>query len=142
METGQVRKQVQQALAKIKERAQQRRARSAAAEEAYGVFLEHIATPIAKQVASALKVEGYTFTVFTPSRGLRLALDKGRDDFIELALDADSDRPQVIARVSYTRGSRTIDSERPVKQGVPPDALVEEDVLEFFLQALEPFLER
>jgi hypothetical protein len=142
METGQVRKQVQQALKQIKERAQQRRARASAAEDAYGVFLEHVATPIAKQVANALKSEGYSFTVFTPSRGLRLALDKGRDDFIELALDGESDPPQVVARISHTRGSRTIDQERALKEGVPPDALTEDDVLEFLLQALAVFLEK
>ena len=66
---------------------------------------------VARQLANAMKAEGYAFTVFTPGNGLRLAADRGRDDFIELALDATGDRPEVMARVSQQRGSRTLDEE-------------------------------
>jgi hypothetical protein len=89
-----------------------------------------------------LKAEGYAFTVFTPGGGLRLASDRTRDDFIELALDTSGDRPQVVGRISHARGSRTLDEERPVKPGAAPDAITEDDVLEFLLTALEPWLER
>jgi hypothetical protein len=142
LETGEVRKQLLHTLAEFRERAQQRRGRAAHAERDFATFLELTAIPLARQVAGALKAEGYSFTVFTPGRGLRLALDKGRDDFIDFALDTDSDPPQVIGRISYTRGSRTIVSDQPIKQGVGPGALAEHDVLEFLLRALGPFLER
>ena len=142
METGQVRKHVMQALSAHREHAQHRRAQAADAEREFGTFLELVAVPLARQVASALKAEGYAFTVFTPGRGLRLALDKGRDDFIDFALDTEGDRPQVVGQVSYTRGSRTVVDAQPVKDGTGPADLTDQDVLEFLLRALAPFLER
>ncbi len=142
METGQVRKRVVQTLTALRDRAQQRRARSADAEREFASFLDAVATPLARQVAGALKAEGYAFTVFTPGRGLRLALDKSRDDFIDLVLDTEGERPQVSGHISYTRGSRTIVAEQPVKDGTGPAELTEEDLLEFLMRALEPFLER
>jgi hypothetical protein len=142
LETGQVRKQVVQALTGLRERMQQRRARGADAERDFGAFLEAVATPLARQVAAALKAEGYAFTVFTPGHGLRLALDKGRDDFVDLLLDTDGETPQVIGRTSYTRGSRTLIADQPIKDGVGPASLTEQDVLDFLLRALEPLLER
>jgi hypothetical protein len=142
MELGWVRKQVVQALVGIREREQQRRAAVQDAEAHFTTFLDGVATPLAQQVATALKAEGYTFTVFTPGRGLRLALDKGRDDFLELLLDTEGERPQVTGRVSYTRGSRTIVVESPVKEGVGPESLTEQDVFAYLMRALEPFLVR
>ena len=142
MEVSHVRRRLQAAIAAARDRSQERRKRVADAERAYAVFLQDVATPVTRQVANALKTEGYAFTVFTPGDGLRLAADRGRDDFIEFSLDTDGDRPQVVARVSHTRGSRTIDEERPVRSGVAPDALSEEDVLDFLMGALEPWLER
>jgi len=125
-----------------RDRAQQQRQRVADAEIAYESFLTHVATPLARQVASALNAERYAFTVSTPGRGLRLALDRGRDDFVELALDTESDQPTVVGRIRRTRGSRTVDEERPVKPGASPEQLSEDDVLEFLVNALEPWLER
>jgi len=123
-------------------RAQQRRERTAEAETTYAAFLQNVATPVARQLTNVLKVEGYAFTVFTPGDGLRLASDRGRDDYIEFALDTVSDTPQVVGRIRHTRGSRTIDEERPVRPGAAPDAVSEEDVLAFLLEALGPWLER
>jgi hypothetical protein len=80
--------------------------------------------------------------VFTPGNGLRFASDRGRDDFIELALDTSVHNPEVIARISQQRGSRTTDEEVPVKRGASPGEISEEDFLEFVLGALEPWLER
>ena len=142
MEVSQVRKRVQQAMGAARDRAQLRRQRTAEAQRAYEVFVRDVATPVARQVASALKAEGYPFTVSTPGDGLRLASDRGRDDFVELTLDAGGSTPQVLGRISHTRGSRTVDEERPVKAGAAPDAITEDDVLEFLLGALEPWLER
>jgi hypothetical protein len=142
VEISQVRKRVQTAMTAARERAQQRRQRAADAESTYDGFLTHVATPLARQIANALNAEGYAFTVSTPGRGLRLALDRGRDDFIELALDTDADEPAVVGRIRRTRGSRTLEEERPLKAGATPDQLTESDVLEFFAGALEPWLER
>src|SRR5262245_18058494 len=124
-----------------RERAQRRRQNAAAAEKGFESFLS-IATPVVRQIANALKVEGYAFTVFTPERAVRLASDRGHDDFIELALDTDADPPEVVGRVSQARGLRTIDTKRRLKPGSAPEAITEEDVLEFFLEALDPWIER
>ena len=142
MEVSRVRKRVQTAIASSRDRAQRRRQRAADAESAYDSFLTQVATPLARQVTSALNAEGYAFTVSTPGRGLRLALDRGRDDFIELALETNADLPTVVGRVRRTRGSRTIEDERPIKTGATPDQLTEDDLLEFFVSSLEPWLER
>ena len=125
-----------------RQQAQRHRLQVAQAEHEYAAFLTNVATPVVRQLANALKAEGYSFTVFTPGGGLRLASDTRRDDFIELMLDSTPDRPQVLGRISHTRGSRTLDEERPVKPGASPEALTEEDVLDFLLNALGPWLER
>ena len=140
MEVSHVRRRVQAAIAAARQRSQEHRHAATEAERAYAVFLEQVATPVARQVANVLKVEGLPFTLFTPGNALRLAPDRGREDFIELALDAAADPPQVVGRISHSRGSRTLDEERPLKAGVTPDALTEDDVLEFLLTALEPWL--
>jgi len=114
----------------------------AEAEGAYETFLTEIATPVARQVANAMKAEGYSFTVFTPGNGLRLASDRSRDDFIDVGLDTSGDKPEIMGRVSQQRGSRTIDDERPVKRGASPAEIDEEEFLDFLLSALEPWLER
>lgn len=142
MEISQVRKQLKTAIDQARDRAQQRRQRTGEAERAYATFLETVATPVTRQVANALKAEGYAFTVFTPGGGLRLASDRARDDYIEFALDTSLERPQVVARTSHTRGSRTIEDERVLRKGTPIDAITEEDVLEFLIDVLEPWLER
>jgi hypothetical protein len=142
MEISHVRRQLKTAIDQARARSQQRRQRAADAERAYAIFLETIATPVTRQVANALKAEGYAFTVFTPGGGLRLAWDRSRDDYLEFALDDAGDRPQIVARTSRTRGSRTIADERPLKKGTAIEAITEADVLEFLLELLEPWLER
>lgn len=133
---------MQAAIAAAREHAQQRRQRTADAESAYDRFLADVATPLARQIANTLQAEGYAFIVSTPGRGLRLALDRGRDDFVELALETDGEEPSVIGRIRRTRGSRTLEEERPVKRGAHPDQVSEQDLLDFFESALQPWLER
>jgi hypothetical protein len=142
LEVSQVNKRVQNAIEDARARAQARRNDAASAEKAYGVFLETVATPVARQVANALKVAKIGFTLGTPGGGLRLAADRGRDDFVEFVLDTSGDVPQAAGRVSVSRGSRTLDELRPVKAGTAIEDLSEEDVLDFLVRALEPWLER
>ncbi len=142
MEITQVRRRVLSGIAAARDRAQQRRARSDEAEKAFQVFLQVVATPIAQQVAMALNAEGYPFTVNTPADGVRLVYDRGRDNFVEFALDTGGDHPQVIGRISQGRGSRRLEEERPVRPDVFPSELTDEDVLEFIMQAVESWLAR
>ena len=71
-----------------------------------------------------------------------MAADRGRDDYVEFVLDASGELPQAAGRVSVSRGSRTIDEVIPVKPGAAIEDLTDEDVLEFLVRALEPWLER
>ena len=142
VEVSEVRRQLMHAIDRAKSRAQQRRQQTADAERAYATFLEDVATPTTKMLANALKAEGYPFTVSTPSGGLRLASDRGRDDYVEFALDGSGDRLAVVGRIRHTRGSRTLEDERPIKPGAAPEELSDSDVLAFLVNALEPWLER
>jgi hypothetical protein len=142
VEVSEVRRQLKHAIDRAKARAQQKRQTAADTERAYATFLEEVATPTTRMLANALKAEGYLFTVSTPSGGLRLASDRGRDDYVELALDGSGDKPIVVGRVRHTRGSRTLEDERPIKAGAGPQDLTEVDVLAFLVNALDPWLER
>jgi len=142
MEVAQVRRRVQAALAAARERSQQRRQKVADAESRYDRFLTDVAVPLARQVANVLKAEGRTFTVSTPGRTVRIETDRGRDDYLEIALNTDVDPPAIVAHIRHTRGSRTIDEERTVHSGGAVDDISEDDLLEFILGALEPWIER
>ena len=142
VEISVVRKRLQSAMAASREVVQRRRARTAEAEKEYDRFLREVATPVARLLVTALKAEGYAFTVFTPAGGLRLASDRTRDDYVELGLDTTAEYPYVMGRISRTRGSRTLAEERPIAPRAAPEQLTEEDVLAFLLEALSPWLER
>jgi hypothetical protein len=142
VEISQVRKRLTQTIAAAREQARRRREHTAEAEADYAAFLEQVAVPITKQLANALKAEGFLFTVFTPGDGLRLVSDGNRDDYVEFALDTTADAPQIIGRISLARGSRIITDERPVRPGATPKAVSEDDVLTFLLDALRTWLER
>jgi hypothetical protein len=142
LEVSHVRRRLAAAIEQARRDAQQRRERSSEVQRAYEVFLADVAVPVARMAASVLKAEGYSFTVATPGGGVRLISDKGRDDYIEIALDTTAHPPDVLGRIRYARGSRTIAEERSVKAGAPPQAITEDDFLEFLVRALEPWLER
>src|SRR5262245_47546814 len=129
MEISAVRRRVHSAITSAKATEQDRRQRVTDATRDYAVFLETVATPLMQQLANVLKVEKYAFTVSTPGDTVQLSYDHGRDDFIEIALDTSNGYPQVVGRISRTRGSRRIDEERPIKPDASPAALTEEDVL-------------
>jgi len=140
VEVSHVNRRLKAAIDQARTRTQARRQRTAEAEQAFAAFLEKVATPVTRQMANALKAAGLGFTVASPDRGLRLSSDRGRDDYIEFALDTDGAEPQAVGRVRVTRGSRTSDETLPVKAGTAPEDLTDEDVLEFLLRALEPWL--
>ena len=141
MEVSYVRNRLKKAIDAARSRASAHRQRVTEAEQAFTAFLE-MATPVLRQLTNALRVEGHAFTLFTPEHVLRLASDRSQHDFIELALDSSGERPRVVARISQTRGSRTLDEERTLKDGVAIESITEDDLLEFLIAALEPWLER
>jgi hypothetical protein len=141
METSTVRQRVMQTIDRAKRIAGDKRARADEAARAYEPFLQQVAVPLFRQLATALKASGYAFSVFTPSGAVRLMSDKSTEDFIELTLETSGDQPYVLGHTSRARGRRVIQSERPVATG-DISAITEEQLLEFMLKELEPFVER
>jgi hypothetical protein len=134
-----VRKRVRDTIERSRRHAAARRERNEEAARAFAQFLESVAVPLFRQLANVLKIEGYLFTVFTPSGSVRLMSDRSSEDYIEIALDSSGDAPQVVAHVSRARGRRGVDAVRIVGS---PDAISEDDLLAFVLKELEPFVER
>jgi len=141
MEISTVRNRIRETIERARRAAAARRARTDEAAREYERFLAQIATPLVKQVANALRVDGYMFTVFTPGGSVRLMSDRSAQDYVELTLDAGGDEPRVLGRSSRARGSRVIESERPVADKNVRD-LTEDDVLGYLLTELEPLVER
>lgn len=126
-------------MTRARDEAAARRERAAAATRAYDAFLDEIAVPAFRQLATVLKAEGLHFEVQTPSGGVRLVSERGRDA-IELELDTALDPPQPILVSSYARGSRTLRAEGPVKDGAAIHEISEDDLLERLIVELEPWL--
>jgi len=139
MEISEVRKRIQAAITRSKQRAAERRARTDEAAKAYSTFLDTIAVPMFRQVANVLKAEGYSFGVFTPSGSVKLVSDRNPQDSIEIRFDASGDMPLVVGHVTRSRGSRVVESEQAVGD---PASVGETDVLEFLSRELEPFVQR
>ena len=139
MEISLVRQRLTETIERAKKQAAARRGRSDQAAGDFDVFLQKIAVPLFRQVANALKVDGYAFTVFTPSGSVRLMSERSSDDFIELSLDTVDDPPRVMGQISRARGRRVVDAERAIGA---PDAITEEALLDFLLKELAAFVGR
>ena len=137
MEISLVRRRLTETIERARKQAADRRGRSDQAAKDFELFLQKIAVPLVRQLANALKADGYAFTVFTPSGSVRMMSDRSTDDFIELSLDTADDPPRVMAHVSRARGRRVLDAERAIGAA---DALSEQQLLEFLLSELEAFV--
>jgi hypothetical protein len=142
MDVPDIRRRLRAAIESARKSAQDRRARSDEASHEYEMFLDGRAVPAFRALASALVGEGFRFKVFTPAGSVRLAAEHRTDDFIELSLDPSGDPPVVVGRISRGRGRRNVTTERPVKAGTAIAALTDEDVLQFLLEEIPPFVER
>src|ERR1700741_3767002 len=136
MESSTVRNRLNLLIDAAKRSSAARRARNDEASRAYERVLE-FAVPLFRQIAQALKVSGYPFTVFTPGGSVKLMSDRSAEDYIELSLDPWDERPAVIGHVSRARGRRVIESEHPIAPKAVHE-LTEEDVLEFVLKEIVP----
>ena len=142
LETAEVRRRVRRTIEQARHDAAERRARAAVAEEQGLRFLEDIATPVARQLVSVLRAEGFVFRLSTPAGAVRLVSDRRREDFIDIAVDATDDAVTILTTVSHVRGGRVLTTERPLAADVGIDALTEQHVLDFFLDAIRVFVER
>jgi hypothetical protein len=141
MEISEVRKRVRDTIERARRHHVERRRRNDEATRAFDRFLDDIAVPFFKQIANVLKIEGYPFTVFTPSGGVRLMSDRSADDYLEIMLDTSGDSPRITGRISRSRGRHVVDAERVVGPG-DPASVGEEDLVAFVLKELEPFVEK
>jgi hypothetical protein len=141
MEISNIKRRVSEAIERAKRGAAERRTLADQAAKEYAEFLERAAIPIFRQVANVLRAQGYTFNVFTPAGSVRLMSERAAEDYIELTLETAGGQPAVVGHTSRVRGRRVTASERPLGSG-PIRDLTEDDVLEFVLQELEPFVEK
>jgi hypothetical protein len=139
MEISDVKRRVTDTIARARRQAADHRTRIDEATRDYETFLDQRAIPVIKQVANVLRVEGFAFTVFTPGGSVRLASDRGTQDYIELAFDTSADDPVVRGHTSRSRGRRVLETNQAMGS---PASLGEEDVLAFVLKALEGLVER
>ena len=143
MEVSEVRRRVRAAIEAARKGAQDRRARTDQAARDYEQFLRDRAIPLLQTFAGALNAEGHRFKVYTPAESVRLSLDTAADDYIEISLDDTVDPPVVMGRSNRGRGRRQVTSERPVREAAGSVAEVsDEDLLEFLVSEIGPFVER
>jgi hypothetical protein len=133
METGDLRKRILLALDSARKDSSDRRRLVDEATRAYESFLANVAVPLVRQAASVLTAEGPRFVADTPAGSVRLTADGSPQTFLEMQLDTSGARPQVIGRVSVTRGRQgLIVEERPIADK-PVAELVEDDVAKFLI---------
>ena len=143
LDAGEVRKRLRQTIEAAKREAAARRAALASEQEAFDAFLENRAVPVLRLVASALKAEGHVFQVLTPAGTARLQSDRERDDYLEIVLDGTKATPSVVGRTSHVRGSQLETSEHRIGDASAlVSDLTDEDVFEWVLQVILPFVER
>jgi hypothetical protein len=140
MEIPDIRRRVRAAINQARRDAATRRERSDAAARAYDEFLTTCAVPAFNLVASALAGEGQRFKVSTPAESVRLSSENGAENYIELVLDPTDDPPVVLGRSNVGRGRRAITRERSLRKDIA--SLTQEDVVEFVLGEIAPFVER
>ena len=142
IEISEVRKRLRASIEQSRRDAAAKRTEVDLARSEYSRFLKELAEPLVQMLANALRAEGLSFTVFTPSGGLRLASSRSGEDFIEFALDTEGRHPIALLRVNRGRGRRVIQHERPIRGEERVDQLTEEDVLRALLEEIGPLVER
>ena len=142
MEVGDIRKRVRRTIAEARRAAAERREQVAAAEQDGARVLADVAAPLFTVLAAALRSEGYRFQVLTPAGAVRLVAESSADDFLEVTLDTQRDPPALVARVSRTWGRRVLVDETTLREAADIGSLTAEDLLEFSLAQLAPFLGR
>ena len=142
MDVGDIRKRVRHTISEARRAAAERRAQVAEAEQDGARVLADVAAPLFTQLAAALRAEGYRFRVLTPAGAVRLAAESSADDYLEVTLDTQREPPGLVARVSRTWGRRVLIDETTLREAGDIGSLTAEDLLEFSLAQLAPFVGR
>ena len=134
MDVSELRKRILRAIDDAKKDVSARRSTLDAANKAYEEFLDAVAVPLLRQSANVLKASGHLFDVHTPAGSVRLVAERSPHTFLEIALDTSQPDPEVIGRVSLTRGRQgLVVEERPVAPARPVEKLTEEDLAAFLI---------
>ena len=139
-DVAQIRKRLRSEIEQARRSAAERRERSKSATRAYETFLDGIAIPTFRQIATVLRAEGILFEVQTPTAGVRLVSDRNRDDRIELELDDTQDPPQLMVSSTRHWGSRMVRNEHAIKPRTPVEQITEDDLFERLFEELRPWL--
>jgi hypothetical protein len=142
VEVGDIRKRVRHTIDASRRAAAARRVQVADAERDGAGILAGVVSPLFTVVAAALKAEGYRFRMLTPAGAVRLASEAASDDYIEVALDTLRDPPALVGRTSRSRGRRVMVDEAILREAAAIRGLTPEDLLEFILERLGPFVSR
>jgi hypothetical protein len=142
MEVSEVRRRTKEVIDRAKRTKTERRTLVDEATRDYQIFLDQVATPLLRQIANVLRVEGTPFTLSTPGSAVRLASDRSGQDFVELTLDTAGRQPQVMIHSRRFRGRRVTESEMPIGNSGSVRELTENEVLTAVLKELEGLLER
>ena len=142
MDTGEVRKRLLHTIDRLRRDTAAHRAEADRARAAFDAWLDETAAPVFRQVAQALKAEGYPFQVSTPAGSVRLTSERTASDFIELSLDTERRPVAVVARISRAHGRRQVETDLVVHEGAIVESLADEAVLQLLLDHIAPFVER
>ena len=141
-EVAEVSRRVRQMIERARADATERRARADADTEIAQRFIQDVATPVARQVASVLRSEGFAFRLSTPPGAVRLVSEARTENDLDVAVDTTVDPVTITTEVSHERGRRVSTVERPLRADAALSALTDQDVLLFFLEALPTFVAR
>src|SRR5262245_48775534 len=125
-ETGEVRKRLLYAIEQARRNAAARRADVERARASFEPFLAERAAPLFRQVAIALKAQGYPFQVVTPAGVVRLVSERASDDALEIALDTSGSRIAVVGRSTYATGRQVMETEDVLHAGPDIETLDDE----------------
>jgi hypothetical protein len=140
MDVAIIRKRLKTEIEQARRSSAERRERAKTTTRAYEEFLTNIAIPAFRQMATVLRAEGIPFEVQTPSNGVRLVPDRGRDEGISLDLDVTQDPPQLMLSSTRIWGSRVLQSERAVKERTALERVTEDDLFDRLFEEVRPWL--
>ena len=141
VDTSDIQKRVRHLIDRSKRSAETRRTRVASETREGEHALRRVVAPVFKTVAAALKAAGHPFRVSTPVDAVRMSAEGSGDNFVELVLDTTGDTSVLRGRASRVRGRRVLVEETTVSEGPNMASLSDEDVLEFLLAELGPYVE-
>jgi hypothetical protein len=134
MDVSELRKGILRALDDARRDASARRTAVDEAHAAFADFLKQTAVPLLRQTGDVLRAEQAPYSVHTPADSARLVSDASPHTYLELVLDTSADTPQVVGRLSVTRGRHGhILEEVPIAEDRSVADLNEDDLAAYLL---------